>query len=383
MPEANHADLPVNLRRLRDVKGLSQEELAEQAGLSRAGYRKLEAGDSRPRPNTIVALAKALDVKPGDLLRPAPPRPVARFRSSKRMREREMLLMRVGSLLDDYRALEAVLGQHEVSGLPRIDVRGRHGQQRAARAAADVRTAFGLDPSEPIHDICGLLEDHGVKVLRLEVKSEGFFGLSVSDGSAGPAIIVNVWDRISVERWIFTVGHELGHLLLHREDFNSETSIEVPEHEREADIFAAHLLMPNESFMKEWEQSRGLTLYERVLKLKRIYRVSYMTVLYRLSESGMSNVWGRFKAEARRRSGRPLLKADEPDGLTADEFLSGAAEVNKGQEPVQLDAYDFLGDRRQRLVREALESELISMGRAAEILGIPLREMREVAGSWY
>lgn len=54
----------------------------------------------------------------------------------------------------------------------------------------------------------------------------------------------------------------------------------------------------------------------------------------------------------------------------------------RGDEPTQLTEYDFLGDRRQRLVRQAVEVEAISIGRTAEILGVPLREMREIAGSW-
>jgi hypothetical protein len=33
-----------------------------------------------------------------------------------------------------------------------------------------------------------------------------------SDG--GPAVVVNVWGRLSVERWIFTAAHELGHLMI-------------------------------------------------------------------------------------------------------------------------------------------------------------------------
>ena len=81
-----------------------------------------------------------------------------------------------------------------------------------ARAA---RRVVGLGPEEPVHDICGLLEENGVKLLLLETKRDSFFGLSVGAGDGGPAVVVNTWDRISVERWIFTAAHELGHLLLH------------------------------------------------------------------------------------------------------------------------------------------------------------------------
>jgi Zn-dependent peptidase ImmA (M78 family)/DNA-binding XRE family transcriptional regulator len=375
-------DISKNLIRLRDAQSRSQEQVAEAAQISLAGYRKIESGESEPRSSTVLALARALSVKPGELLRPAPPLPVARFRSTKRMRERELLLMEVAKQLEGYAELEALLDQQKAfrpGDFAANDVDAAH---RPIEAASRVRAAFNLEDDEPIHDICGLLEDHGIKVLRLRVASEGFFGLSVADGSAGPAIAVNAWERISVERWIFTAAHELGHLVLHAADFNPAEATEQPEHEREADQFAAHFLMPQASFVKEWEQAKGLPLYDRVLKVKRIHRVSYMTVLYRLHELGRPEIWALFKAQAKRRTGKPLLKTDEPVALDPGAFLGQAVEARKGDEPMQLSEYDFLMDRRQRLVRDALEGDVISIGRAAEILGVTLRSMRQIAGSW-
>lgn len=88
--------------------------------------------------------------------------------------------------------------------------------------------------------------------------------------------------------------------MLHAGDYDPRVTVEDREHEREADLFAAHFLMPMASFQKEWAQSSGLGLYDRVLKLKRIYRVSYLTVLYRLDEMGapgcLGPVQGRGKA---------------------------------------------------------------------------------------
>jgi Zn-dependent peptidase ImmA (M78 family)/DNA-binding XRE family transcriptional regulator len=382
MATAVATEISNNLRRIRSARVLTQEEVAQAAGLSLAGYRKIEAGESEPRANTVVALAQALGVKPSDLLRPAPPLPAARFRSTKRMRERELLLMDVAKQLEAYTELEGLLGQQRRFKPQQFSPASGDASRRPIEAATRVREAFNLADDEPIHDICGLLEDHGVKVLRVRVASDAFFGLSVADGSVGPAIAVNVWERISVERWIFTAAHELGHLVLHAADFDPAQASEQPEHEKEADLFAAHFLMPQASFNREWDQARGLPLYERVLKLKRIYRVSYKTVMYRVHELGMTDVWWRFQAEAKRRTGRSLLKVDEPAALPPGAFLGAAAESRKGSEPTQLTEYDFLSDRRQRLVREAIEGEVISMGRAAEILGVPLRTMRQIAGSW-
>src|SRR5690348_261960 len=50
------------LQRHRLAAGLSQEELAERAGLSRRGISDLERGRRRPLPGTARRLADALDL---------------------------------------------------------------------------------------------------------------------------------------------------------------------------------------------------------------------------------------------------------------------------------------------------------------------------------
>jgi transcriptional regulator with XRE-family HTH domain len=57
-----------NLRRLREVAGLSQEETAFRAGIHRTQISLLERGDRMPRVSTLVRLAGSLGVSPDDLL---------------------------------------------------------------------------------------------------------------------------------------------------------------------------------------------------------------------------------------------------------------------------------------------------------------------------
>ena len=59
------------LRKLRLQKDLSQEELALRAGLDRAYPSLLESGRRQPTLTVLIALAKALDITPEDLLRKA------------------------------------------------------------------------------------------------------------------------------------------------------------------------------------------------------------------------------------------------------------------------------------------------------------------------
>lgn len=58
-----------NLRRAREKAGLSQEALADKAGMHRNAIALLEAGKREPRLSTIARLAKALGIPTRDLLK--------------------------------------------------------------------------------------------------------------------------------------------------------------------------------------------------------------------------------------------------------------------------------------------------------------------------
>jgi transcriptional regulator with XRE-family HTH domain len=58
------------LKELREAAGLTQPELAERAGLTKAGVANLEQGRTRPHWDTVVALCLALAVDPGQFMRP-------------------------------------------------------------------------------------------------------------------------------------------------------------------------------------------------------------------------------------------------------------------------------------------------------------------------
>jgi transcriptional regulator with XRE-family HTH domain len=62
-----------NIKRLRAARGLSQEALAWEAGLSRGHMNEIEAGRASARVDTLCKLAKALGCEPAELLK-APPK---------------------------------------------------------------------------------------------------------------------------------------------------------------------------------------------------------------------------------------------------------------------------------------------------------------------
>ncbi len=380
--------LSINIRRIRTARKLSQVEVAERAGLSRVGYRNVEDGEGEPKAATVIAIARALDVPLEQLLVPVRPLTRVRFRAQKKLHSREEVLATVARQLDHYGQLEELLGEKKRPAFAKMrrGIGALKGEARALEAARRAREVFGLREQDSIRDICGLLEDHGVKVLTPAVATDGFFGLSVSDEDGGPAVAINTWDRISVERWIFTTAHELGHLLLHLDAYDVVKTEENDNEEKEADLFAAHFLIPESTFQRELAEAAGLSWLDRIFKLKRIFRVSYRSVLYRVASQfppeQRKNIWIQFNSEYKRKNGgRSLPGTVEPDGLPPDAFFRRPAEKG-ADEPERLDRHDFMQDRLARLVRSALERDAITLGKAGEILELDMEEMRELANSW-
>lgn len=379
--------ISANLLRVRKGMGVSQEVLAENAGLSRGAYRNIEKGRSLPRTDTLKAIALALDVPLKELLRPVRTLERVRFRSLKRLKSRDQVLTEVTRWIGDFSDLEDILNDKPEHGLKPIWDSIKRRKSRDIKAiAAMVREKFSLTNREPVHDICGLLESMGIKVYSIQVSNDAFMGLSVSEDDGGPAVIVNTWDRLPVETWIFSAAHELGHLLLHLGAYDVSEDAEDKEQEIEADIFASHFLMPDNIFRSEWEETAGLPLVDRVLKVKRVFRVSWRTVLYRVAQlvpdDKRISIWQRFNYEYKIRKSRSLLKHDEPFGIDREIYhdVHGARPI--GIEPEGMNPHDFQEDRLSRLVRMAVEGNYISLSRASEILKISLNQMRELSTSW-
>ena len=356
-----------NLQRLRSRAGLTQKAAADAAGVSLSAYRTFETGRRTPTGAQARALATALDAKVADLYAEIRLLTAVRFRSRKAMRKRAVVLAAVAEWIERYRAIEALeqdpLPVERFNRLRLVASETRHAGPEALAQA--VRKEMGLDDGEPVRDVCGLLEAKGVRVLGLPLESDAFSGLSVAESDGGPAVAVNTADFMSEERRLFTAAHELAHLLLHLDAFDVMEMDEPKDDEKEADRFASAFLMPRASFYSEWDDARGLDIYDRVMKVKGVFGVSARSVVSRAAEGRSAHdqklLWATFNARRQAREGDATAKR-EPMPLP-----KGSA---------------FVPDRLARLVRSAVEADRITVSRAAEILDLRIDDMRERVASW-
>lgn len=65
----------MELKRIREERGLTQERLADLSGVSRPAIHRVENAQQAPRQSTISKLARALEVEPSDLAPELFPKP--------------------------------------------------------------------------------------------------------------------------------------------------------------------------------------------------------------------------------------------------------------------------------------------------------------------
>jgi transcriptional regulator with XRE-family HTH domain len=86
-PAAVLAYIAANVRRLREDRGLTQEQLAERLHSNFRYVQRVERGEMNLTVVKLAALAEGLGVQPGSLMREAKPLPAPRRGRPRRSRD--------------------------------------------------------------------------------------------------------------------------------------------------------------------------------------------------------------------------------------------------------------------------------------------------------
>lgn len=270
------------LRRARTARMMTGVSLAEAVGVTPAAITRFEKGDAEPREEIMRRLAEVLRVPVAHFLNPLLPDPgfAVRMRSmsAATKRARDSAGVRVDWLR------EIVLYVSALMPLPDVDVPDLYpGRDPAALSymeiedlAVALRRAWGMRDG-PVANLTELLESKGfiVSCFSLGADTLDAFGKWAPDS---PIIVENT-DRSTSSRMRFDLGHELGHMLLHRHvpDALAARSEIHKLMERQAHRFAAAFLFPARSFANE---IYSVTI-ESLLEPKRRWKVSIQTMIRR------------------------------------------------------------------------------------------------------
>ncbi len=338
--------------------GLSLRKLSEAMGgiVSHESIRQLETGAKKPDSTTLIALCDALGVSL-DYLMSAQQITLGevdfRKKSKTTATERSAVKAKLLEDLERYLQVEEILGLEEPWSPPSFEVQPDH-PDYAQRVADELRKQWNLG-SGPIRDLTELLEEKGLKVCFTD--SEQISGLTceVSRPQKAPVFVIVVNQNHSLERRRFTLAHELGHRVLNCE------GLPVKNAESLCNLFAGAFLVPQSTIQNEMGKRRRQIAYQEIMIIKRFFRVSAAMMVVRLEQVGLMERYQRdwyFRTVAR------TWRSDEPKPL--EEVDENKKRIGPPLEKPQ---------RFERLVYQALASDLISVNKASELLDIDIDEV--------
>lgn len=270
-------DIGPRIKLARAKAKMSVRELAEQVGVSATAISKLERGKATPRQSTLLRLAKALSVSIEYFFREIKVEtlaPAYRKHSKLGKRTQEAIEATIAEAVERYLAAEQLFpkGFFPEGELPSFPVKV---VADAEQAANELREKWNLG-FDPIEDLCGRLENHGVKVIALD-GPKGFDGFSCWVNDRIPVIAFN--STVPGDRQRFDMAHELGHLV-----FDPYPSTDL---EKVAHRFAAAFLVPGKAAYAEVGQKRSNLSFDELLLLKRKYGVSIQAWMRRAFDLGI------------------------------------------------------------------------------------------------
>jgi Zn-dependent peptidase ImmA (M78 family) len=339
------------LKTARVASGLSLRDLEASIGnrVTAQAIGKYERNESMPSSGVLIALAAALGVSEDYLL--SPDELVLKgveFRKKEIASKREEAFVegRTLHLLERYLAVEDALGLASVVwDRPReapYPVRAVTDAENAARA---LRTHWGLG-IDAIPSMVELLEERGIKVLSIELGDIDGLTANVrrKNGESVPVIVVkkSAW----AERKRFTLAHELGHMVM-----------DVPPAitEKAAHHFAGAFLMPAEALWGEIGKRRTSISLGELLHLKQLFGASFQCIAYRCRDLQIIG----------EPTFRSLFKIFAQRGWRSPPYLEPGAIDPKEEEPKRL----------KRLCFRALAEGVVGEARAAELIGVSVRDL--------
>jgi Zn-dependent peptidase ImmA (M78 family)/DNA-binding XRE family transcriptional regulator len=345
------------LKLARNAAGLSLRALAERMDgvVTAQAIGKYERDRMMPGSKVLLALAKALGVPPDYLLSQ---RDITlsgiEFRKDPGAgaREERTLSARVVEKLERYVAVEEALGLRTVHWRAPLSHFEPIREPASAEAAADRLRADWRLGIDPIPSVTELLEEHGVKVVPLDLPiSVSGSKVLAQVGGGDPVASVVINTNHTGERQRFTLTHEFAHLTLHHAPSLKDSAIE-----KAMDRFAGAFLVHREELCRLAGPHREEVSLGELVELKKHFKVSLQCLVVRLKQVGVLTdaAAGRHWQELKEKG---FLAAPYPEPY-----------------PVPAEA----SHRMHRLALRAVSEGALSESRAAELLGVSARTL----GKW-
>ena len=332
----------------REIAGLTQTELAERVGTTQSGIASMEANLYRPSPEYLRLLAK----ETGFGLPFFEPSHIDEFPSGALLYRTKAAVTKgerqhAHGLTSIAYELAVCLGQK----LKQVPVNLPRLKESPEKAAQITRTSLGIAPHVPVADLMQRAERNGVLILLVPREISGLDGYATWVGSPFPRPVIALLGGKVGYRINFTLGEEIGHLVLH-----SPLTVSVAEADNQARAFAQELLLPREAMLEEMR--RPITLTNLAL-LKPRWNVSLQLLIRRASDLGLTtqNQYRYLNQQVRSNGWHQLEPGDEQIPQPKPRLMRKMAELQYGN-PIDLEKISAETGVPTQVVAELLGVEM-------------------------
>lgn len=268
-----------NIKLARDSRGIVQKKLAEMLSVNQATLSRYEKGlleipdDILPKLSDILHFPQSFFVSPLQNVG---------TESSFFYRKRATFSVKSLNKLEAYvcvisHAIDQMASSLELPNLdiPQVEP---YEELQPEDIAYRIRNYFRL-PKGPVVNIIGLLEQHGIIVVNLNIPdTEKFDGMTLFTKGGNCVVFINA--LFPNDRKRATLAHELGHCVMHLRSMNLEKPEDVKE--QEANAFAGEFLVPRDQCIEEFTNMK----FKDLPILKYEWLVSKAFIVYRATSIG-------------------------------------------------------------------------------------------------
>jgi Zn-dependent peptidase ImmA (M78 family) len=260
----------------RESRGITQTELAEAIGTTQGNVGKLERSENGVSSQWLNGFAEATGYPVSFFFQKGGTVP-GNLNYRRREKVPQAIMSPLNARINIYRlqlqTLTADLDLKPIK-ITRMEVTDKND---AGQVAQKLRKQWQV-PAGTVDNMTRILEDNGIAVFSFDFGTDRVDSRCLLTENGFPVIFVN--GRLPGDRQRFSLAYELGHLMMHSGDilgWDRDTN-------HEAKLFAAEFLMPGKEVRKDLEAGVSISL---LAKLKRQWKVSMISLLYRADDLGL------------------------------------------------------------------------------------------------
>lgn len=257
----------------RESRGMTQQDLADRIDSYKVNISRLERGQAELSDSLLERLSDVTGYPVQFFYQPGEPLPLY-MAYRKRQHVPAAVLNPIEAQVNVVRLNIELLTTLRRMTPPELPLYDSHDPVKSAML---LRKEWCL-PEGPVYNLMSLLESKGILVQELDFNTARVDSRSLTTENGFSLIILNT--ALTGDRQRFSLAYELAHLVLHR------GLVPAPEHNisREANVFAAAFLMPEENIRSDFEP--GITL-PLLATMKKKWKVSMISLLYRADDLGL------------------------------------------------------------------------------------------------